>query len=183
MKRIFPDTIEAYNKFGAYSSLSEAMEDKLYQEYLDQRPTIQEFFCRVSNKKSIEAGVKMGIVSKSKKSANKKKIITLRRIMNIFRTIQSRQPNEKDPAPSWTSICYGFYGTNKNIYPTGVWLEYLWNPLDVFVGSLLDIEDDDPYQLAIAIADLYRKERWGEFCELSKNISMDNVNRKNEGYI
>lgn len=168
MKRIFPDTIEAYNKFGVYSSLSEAMEDKLYQEYLDLCPTIQEFFCRVSNKKAIEAGVKMGIVSKSKKSANKKKIITLRRIMNLFRTIPSRLPNEKDPAPSWTSIYYGFYGTNKNIYPTGVWLEYLWNPLDVFVGSILDIADDDPYQLAIAISDLYRMTRWKEFCELSK---------------
>ena len=154
MKRIFPDTIEAYNKFGVYSSLSEAMEDKLYQEYLDLCPTIQEFFCRVSNKKAIEAGVK--------------KIITLRRIMNLFRTIPSRLPNEKDPAPSWTSIYYGFYGTNKNIYPTGVWLEYLWNPLDVFVGSILDIADDDPYQLAIAISDLYRMTRWKEFCELSK---------------
>jgi len=168
MKRIFPDAIEAYNKFGTYSSISEAMEDKLYQAYLEQRPTIQEFFRRVSNKKAIEAGVKMGIVSKSQKHANKKKIITLRRVMNLFRTITSRQPNDKDPAPSWTSICYGFYGINQNGYPTGVWLEYLWNPLDVFVGSLLDIEDDDPYQLAIGIAEEYLSHRWEEFCDLSK---------------
>ena len=61
-----------------------------------------------------------------------------------------------------------YIGPQKNIYPIGVWLEYLWNPLGVFARFLLDIEDDDPYQLAIAIADLYRKERWGEFCELSK---------------
>lgn len=168
MKRIFPETIEAYYKFGEYYSLSEAMEDELYQEYLDCRPTIQEFFRRISNKKAIEAGVKMGIVSKSKKHANKKKIIILRRIMNLFRTIPSRKPNEKDPAPEWTSIYYGFYGNCKNKYPIGVWLEYLWNPLDVFVGSLLDIADDDPYQLAIAIADLYRVRRWEEFCELSE---------------
>lgn len=73
MKRIFPDTVEAYNKFGACSSLSEAMEDKLYQEYLERCPTIQEFFCRVSNKKAIEAGVKMGLVSKSKKVPTKRK--------------------------------------------------------------------------------------------------------------
>ena len=171
MKRIFPDTIEAYNKFGVYSSLSEAMEDKLYQEYLDLCPTIQEFFCRVSNKKAIEAGVKMDLVSKSKKSANKKKIITFRRIMNLFRIIPSRQPNKKDPAPSWTRVSYGLYGTDNNGYPCGIWLEYLWNPLDVFVGSILDIVDDAPYQLAIAISDLYRKTRWKEFCELSKNVS------------
>lgn len=172
MNRIFPDAIEAYNKWGTYDSLSDAMEDKLYQEYLELRPTIQEFFRCVSNKKAIEAGVKMGIVSKSKKRANKKKIITLRRIMNLFRIIASRQPDEKDPAPSWTSIYYGFYGTNSNGYPIGVWLEYLWNPLDVFAGSILHIEDDDPYQLAIAIADLYRMKRWEEFCELSKKYSV-----------
>ena len=51
---------------------------------------------------------------------------------------------------------------------TGVWLEYWWNPLDVMVGTKLDIEDDDPYQLAIAIADYYRIYRWEEFCEFSK---------------
>ena len=44
------------------------------------------------------------------------------------------------------------------------------NPLDVMVGTKLDIEDDDPYQLAIAIADYYRIYRWEEFCEFSKKI-------------
>lgn len=95
--------------------------------------------------------------------------------MNLFRTIRSRQPDEKDPAPSWTRVSYGFYGTDNNGYPSGIWLEYLWNPLDVFVGSILDIADDDPYQLAIAISDLYRKTRWNEFCELSKMYLSENT--------
>lgn len=34
----------------------------------------------------------------------------------------------------------------------------------------LKIEDDDPYQLAIAIADYCCKHNCGEFCELSKKI-------------
>lgn len=168
MKRIFPDVIEVYDQLRTYTSLEDFLEDKLYQEYVNRLPTIQEYFRRVSNKKAIEAGVKMEIVTASKKSAKKKKIIILRRIMNLFRTIPIRQPNEKDPAPNWNSIFYGFYGCNRNGYPTGIWLEYWWNPLEVMVGTKLDIEDDDPYLLAIAIAEYYRIHRWEEFCEHSK---------------
>lgn len=168
MKRIFPITIELYNQLGSFFSSDDPEGDKIYKEYINHLPTIQEYFCRISNKKAIEAGVKMGILSTSRKSANKKKIIILRRIMNLFRSIPIRQPNEKDPAPNWTSIAYGLYGNNKNGYSTGVWLEYWWNPLDVMVGTKLDIEDDDPYQLAIAIADYYRIYRWEEFCKFSK---------------
>jgi len=56
----------------------------------------------------------------------------------------------------------------KRRSPQGVWVEYFWNPLDVIAGSILDIEDDDLYQLAVAIAELYGMERWDEFCALSK---------------
>lgn len=169
MRRIFPDVIELYSH-GYYSSDDQEFEEN-WRKYEELLPTIQEYFHRISNKKAIEAGVRMGIVTTSKKSANKKKIIILRRIMNLFRTIPIRQPNETDPAPNWMSIAYGLYGNNKKGYPTGVWLEYWWNPLEVMVGTKLDIEDDDPYQLAIAIADYYRKHHWCEFCELSKKFS------------
>ena len=169
MKRIFPDVFEVYDQLGSYISFDDFLEDKLYQEYVNRLPTIQEYYHRISNKKAIEVGVKMGIVSTSRKSSNKKKIIVLRRVMNLFRTIPIRQPNEKDPAPNWTSVAYGLYGNNKkNGYPTGVWLEYWWNPLDVMAGTKLDIEDDDPYQLAIAIANYYRIHLWDELCELYK---------------
>lgn len=165
MKRIFPDVIELFDR--EFYSVDDPECEENWRIYEDSIPTIQEYFHRISNKKAIEAGVKMGIVTTSKKSANKKKIIILRRIMNLFRTIPIRQPNKTDPAPNWTSIAYGLYGNNKKGYPIGVWLEYWWNPLEVMVGTKLDIEDDDPYQLAIAIADYYRKHRWEEFCELS----------------
>ena len=168
MKRIFPDVIEIYNQLGSHTSIDDFRENKIYQEYVNRLPTIQEYFRRISNKKAIEAGVKMGILSASRKSANKKKVIILRRIMNLFRTIPIRQPNEKDPAPNWNSIGYGLYGKSRNGYSTGVWLEYWWNPLEVMAGTKLDIQDDDPYQLAIAIADYYRIYRWEEFCEFSK---------------
>ena len=168
MKRIFPDVIEIYNQLGCHTSIDDFLEDKIYQEYVNRLPTIQEYFRRISNKRAIEAGVKMGILSTSRKSANKKKVIILRRIMNLFRTIPIRQPNEKDPAPDWNSIFYGFYGKSRKGCHTGVWLEYWWNPLEVMVGTKLDIQDDDPYQLAIAIADYYRIYRWEEFCEFSK---------------
>lgn len=168
MKRIFPDVFEVYDQLGCYTSLDVFLEDKLYQEYVNRLPTIQEYFHCISNKKAIEAGVKMGIVSTSRKSSNKKKIIVLRKIMNLFRIIPPRLPNEKDPAPNWSSISYGLYGNNKKVYPVGIWLEYWWTPLDVMVGTKLDIEEDDPFQLAIAIAEYYRTHRWEEFCELSK---------------
>jgi len=168
MKRIFPAVIEAYDKLGDCCTPDDPDFYKAYLEYIKILPTFQEFFRCVSNKRAIEAGVKMGIVSASRKPANKKKIIILRKIMNLFRTIRTRAPKPTDPAPNWTSLCYGLLGNNKNGYPQGVWVEYLWNPLDVIAGSTLDIEDDDPYQLAVAIAELYRMERWDEFCELSK---------------
>ncbi|MBD5222724.1 MAG: hypothetical protein HDS71_09865 [Bacteroidales bacterium] len=168
MKRIFPDVIEIYNQLGSHTSIDDFLEDKIYQEYVNRLPTIQEYFRRISNKKAIEAGVRMGILSSSRKSANKKKIIILRRIMNLFRTIPIRQPNVKDPAPNWNSIIYGFYGKSRQGCPTGVWLEYWCNPLEVMAGTKLDIQDDNPYLLAIAIADYYRKHRWEEFCEFSK---------------
>ena len=167
MNRIFPIIIELYNKLGDFLSSDDPEGDKIYKEYIKHLPTIQDYFRHISNQKAIEAGVKMGIVSTSRKSANKKKVIILRRIMNLFRAIPPRQPNQNDPAPNWESISYGLYG-NHNGYPTGIWLEYWWNPLDVMVGTKLDIEDDDPYQLAIAIADYYRIYRWEEFCEFSK---------------
>lgn len=129
MKRIFPDVFEVYDLLGSYISLDDFLEDKLYQEYVNRLPTIQEYYHRISNKKAIEAGVKMGIVSTSRKSSNKKKIIVLRRIMNLFRTIPIRQPNEKDPAPNWTSIAYGLYGNNKKM---DIPLEYGWN-----IGGIL----------------------------------------------
>ena len=59
MKRIFPDVIEVYKQFGSSNHLDEFLEDKIYQEYVNRLPAIQEYFCRVSNKKAIEAGVMM----------------------------------------------------------------------------------------------------------------------------
>ncbi len=59
MKRIFPDVIEVYKQFGSSNPLDEFLEDKIYQEYVNMLPTIQEYFCRVSNKKANEAGVMM----------------------------------------------------------------------------------------------------------------------------
>ena len=129
MKRIFPDVFEVYDQLGSYTSLDDFLEDKLYQEYVNRLPTIQEYYHRISNKKAIEAGVKMGIVSTSRKSSNKRKIIVLRRIMNLFRTIPIRQPNEKDPTPNWTSVAYGLYGNNKKM---DIPLEYGWN-----IGGIL----------------------------------------------
>lgn len=52
MKRIFPDVIEVYKQFGSSNPLDEFLEDKIYQEYVNMLPTIQEYFCRVSNKKA-----------------------------------------------------------------------------------------------------------------------------------
>lgn len=167
MRRIFPDVIEAYHGMGGFQS-SDAPElkiaCKLYEESL---PTFQEFFKRISNKQAFVAGVKMGIISASKKRSNKKKIITLRRIMNLFRTIPIREPNFKDPAPTWTYLWYGLSGTNKNGYPTGIWFEYFWNPLEVVAGSKFGLEDDDCYQVAIATAEYYRLHRFDEYIELS----------------
>lgn len=88
--------------------------------------------------------------------------------MNLFRSVHPRQPDDKDPAPAWMSISYGLYGNNRIGYPTGIWLEYLWNPLDVIAASKLDIEDDDPYQVAIAIAEKYRLTRMEEFLNFQK---------------
>ena len=130
MQRIFPDVFEVYDQLGSYISFDDFLEDKLYQEYVNRLPTIQEYYRRISNKKAIEAGVKMGIVSTSRKSSNKKKIIVLRRIMNLFRTIPIRQPNEKDPAPNWTSVAYGLYENNKK--KMDIPLEYGWN-----IGGIL----------------------------------------------
>lgn len=168
MKRIFPDVIEAYDRHGDFFSSDDPEGDKAYEEYVRLLPTFQEFFQRVSNKKALDAGVKMGIISSSRKPSNKKKIITLRRIMNLFRSVHPRQPDDKDPAPAWMSISYGLYGNNRIGYPTGIWLEYLWNPLDVIAASKLDIEDDDPYQVAIAIAEKYRLTRMEEFLNFQK---------------
>lgn len=53
MKRIFPDVIEVYKQFGSSNHLDEFLEDKIYQEYVNRLPTIQEYFCRVSNKKQL----------------------------------------------------------------------------------------------------------------------------------
>ena len=163
MKRIFPDVIDAYHRLGGFYSSDDSEGDKIYEEYFRLLPTIQDYFRHVSNKKAIEAGVKMGIVANSRKSANKKKIIILRRIMNLFREIPPRLPDKQ-----YSSIAYGLCDPNEYGYPTKIWLEYWWNPLEVIVGTKLDIEDDDPYQVAIAIAEYYRIHRWEEFCELYK---------------
>lgn len=168
MKRIFPYAIEAYRRMENFYSSDDPEFYIDIQKYEDLCPTFQEFFRRISNKKAIEAGVRMGIVSTSKKSSNKKKIIALRRVMNLFRIIPSRCPNLKDPVPSHDFIFYGLCGTSKYGYPSGVWVEYFWNPLEVIAQSMLSIEDDDAYQVAIALADYYRKYYWKEFCELSK---------------
>ena len=42
--------------------------------------------------------------------------------------------------------------------------------MEAIAGSKLTIEDDNLYQLAIALADNYRCGNWKEFCELSKKI-------------
>lgn len=168
MKRIFPDAIEAYFRLGNFYSSDDPESYIAMREYEDRCPTFQDFFRRISNRKAIEAGVKMGIVSTSQKSSNKKKTVALRSVMNLFRIIPPRSPNENDPAPSHDFIFYGFNGTHKNGYPSCVWVEYFWNPLEVIAQSRLSIEDDDAYQVAIALADYYRMYYWNEFCELSK---------------
>lgn len=170
MKRIFPDVIEIYSH-EFYSSDDPECEVN-WRKYEESLPTFQEFFRRISNKQALEAGVKMGIITTSKKSSNKKKIIALRRIMNIFRTITIRDPNINDPAPTWNHLCYGLYGSNKYGYPTGIWVEYIWNPLEVVAGSKFGIEDDDCYQVAIATADYYLRHRYDEFIELSKKYNV-----------
>lgn len=165
MRRIFPDVIELYSR--EYYSTDDPEFEENWRKYDESLPTFQEFFRRISNKKALEAGVKMGIVSSSRKSSNKKKIIILRRIMNLFRTIYIREPNLKDPAPSWTHLWYGLSGSNNNGVPTGIWFEYFWNPLEVVAGSKFGLEDDDCYQVAIATAEYYRIHRYDEFIELS----------------
>lgn len=170
MKRIFPDVIEIYSR-EFYSSDDPECEVN-WRKYEESLPTFQEFFRRISNKQALEAGVKMGIISTSKKSSNKKKIIALRRIMNIFRTITIRDPNINDPAPTWDHLSYGLYGTNKYGYPVGIWVEYFWNPLEVVAGSKFGIEDDDCNQVAIAMADYYLRHRYDEFIELSKKYNV-----------
>ena len=167
MKRIFPDVIEAYHSMGGFESSDDPELETAVRVYEESLPPFQEFFKRISNKRALETGVKMGIITASKKSSNKKKIITLRRIMNLFRTIPVREPNFKDPAPTWTHLWYGLSGTNKNSYPTGIWFEYFWNPLEVVAGSKFGLEDDDCYQVAIATAEYYRLHRFDEFVDLS----------------
>ncbi len=172
MKRIFPDVIDAYDRLGDFYSSDDNELEIAYDEYVNRLPTFQEFFQRISNKKALEAGAEMGIISFHHKSSNKKKIVKPRRIMNLFRVINPRLPETNDPNPYWTSICYGFYGCNTNGTPNGVWVEYFVNPLETIAGSQLTIEDDNPYQLAIALADYYRRKNWKEFCELSKKYNV-----------
>lgn len=118
MKRIFPNVIEIYNV--EFYSTDDPEADKNWEEYEESLPTFQEFFRKISNKRALDAGVKMGIISASKKSSNKKNIVILRRIMNLFRIIPIRKPNSKDPAPTWTHLWYGLSGTNKKGFPTGI---------------------------------------------------------------
>lgn len=167
MKRIFPDVIDAYDRLGDFYSSDDIGLEVAYNEYVNRLPTFQEFFQRISNKKALEAGAEMGIISFDHKSSNKKKIVKLRRIMNLFRVINPRLPKPNDPNPYLTNICYGFYGCNTNGTPIGVWVEYFVNPLEAIAGSKLTIEDDNPYQLAIALADYYRRKNWKECCEFS----------------
>ncbi|MDE6216720.1 hypothetical protein [Bacteroides sp.] len=165
MKRIFPNVIEIYNV--EFYSTDDPEADKNWEEYEESLPTFQEFFRKISNKRALDAGVKIGIISASKKSSNKKKIVILRRIMNLFRIIPIRKPNSKDPAPTWTHLWYGLSGTNKKGFPTGIWFEYFWNPLEVVAGSKFGLEDDDCYEVAIATAEYYRLYRFEEFIDLS----------------
>lgn len=118
MKRIFPNVIEIYNV--EFYSTDDPEADKNWEEYEESLPTFQEFFRKISNKCALDAGVKMGIISASKKSSNKKNIVILHRIMNLFRIIPIRKPNSKDPAPTWTHLWYGLSGTNKKGFPTGI---------------------------------------------------------------
>ena len=53
MQRIFPDVFEVYDQLGSYISFDDFLEDKLYQEYVNRLPTIQEYYRRISNKKAI----------------------------------------------------------------------------------------------------------------------------------
>lgn len=172
MKRIFPGVLDAYDRLGDFYSSDDIGLEVAYNEYVNRLPTFQEFFQQISNKKALEAGAEMGIISFDHKSSNKKKIVKLRRIMNLFRVINPRPPKPNDPNPYLTSICHGFYGCNTNGTPIGVWVEYFVNPLDAIAGSKLTIEDDNPYQLAIALADCYRRRNWKEFCELSKKYNV-----------
>lgn len=165
MRRIFPYDIEIFDR--EFYSVDDPECEENWRKYEVNLPTFQEFFRKISNKRALEAGVKMGIISASKKSSNKKKIVVLRRIMNLFRTITIREPNYKDPAPTWTHLWYGLSGTNKKGFPTGIWFEYFWNPLEVVAGSKFGIEDDDCYQVAIATAEYYRIHRYDEFIKLS----------------
>lgn len=168
MRKIFPNIIEVYDQIGTFDT--EEQEDKAYQIYCQSLPTIQEFYRKISNHKAIQAGVKMGIVSTSRHSANKKKIIVLRRIMNLMRNIEIRQPSKQDPAWYWDSISYGLSCYNKNGYPTQIWMEYLGAPLDVVVGTKLYIEDDDAYQVAIAFAEYICSKRYEEVCAFYQKI-------------
>lgn len=155
MKRLFPEVIEAYNN------------SESYDEYDALLPTLQEFFRKVSNKKALEAGVKLNIIAKSRKSSNKKKIILLRKIMNLFRSITPRRLNHYDEPPFGDSIFYGLFG-NAAPFPERIWIEYWSYPLDVMMGMKICLEEDDPYEVAMAIADYYRQHRWVEFCELTQ---------------
>ena len=171
MRRIFPSVFEPFDQLG--TSCSSEQEDEAYRAYCQRLPSIQEFYRKVSNHKAIQAGVKMGIVTTSRHSANKKKIIVLRRIMNLMRNIEIRLPSKQDPVWYWDSICYGLSCPNKNGYPTLIWIEYLWNPLDVIAGTKLDIEeDDDACQVAIAFAERIRCERYEEVCAFYKKQKM-----------
>lgn len=102
MRRIFPYVIEIFDR--EFYSVDDPECEENWRKYEVNLPTFQEFFRKISNKRALEAGVKMGIISASKKSSNKKKIVVLRRIMNLFRTITIREPNYKDPAPTWTHL-------------------------------------------------------------------------------
>lgn len=145
MKRIFPDVIELFDR--EFYSVDDPECEENWRKYDKNLPTFQEFFRKISNKRALETGVKMGIISASKKSSNRKKIVLLRRIMNLFRTIPIKEPNYKDPAPAWTHLWYGLSSTNKKGFPTGIWFEYFSNPLEVVAGSKFGLEDDDCYQV------------------------------------
>lgn len=150
MEKTFDELREMYRSLEAVVSPQVEMD-----AYNNALPSFQKFFSNVSNRKVIEAAVKMQIVTTSKHSANKKKIIALRKVMNTFRNTPIKVRGDEE---FYDRVMFCFFeGTTKDgKYPTRVWVEdVIDQTIEEMADKIVYLEDYDPYPLAAGIANYF----------------------------